>query len=401
MKSANCDVLVIGGGVAGVAAAVASARQGAKTVLVEKDSFLGGTAYAGLFQYICGLFLNGDLFPAETLNAGLTREISSILRQVAPGQMIRKIGQVYMLHYSPEHLQTVLSSLCKSENNLTVIQNSFASSVRKNGSEIFSVFIDRPDGEMEIGASVAIDCTGDGDFSFMAGAEFELSPPRKRQLAGYTVFLKGLKPCNEILSIKVPWLLANAVKQGSLPNSLRLTTFVPGKTQEEGFCKISIDGESSFENDSMAEIYSQEMLEFLSGSIPAFKNAFIAGKSLRTLNREGRRICGEYMLTEKDILSARKFPDGLVKNSWPIEFWDRSKGPVYKYLSRGDYYEIPFRCLRAKSISNLLVAGRCISATQLALASTRVIGTCMALGEKSGIAAAHYINNGKYPEGKF
>jgi len=401
MKSVNCDALVIGGGVAGVSAAIAAARLGAKTILVEKDSFLGGTAYAGLFQYICGLYLNGDPFPSDTLNEGLTREISSALLRAFPGRSIRKIGQVYMLPYSPDYLQKLLSDLCDAESALTVIRNSVASSVKKNEAEISSVLIDHPSGEMEIGASVAIDCTGDGDFSHLAGAESELAPPAKRQLAGYMVYMKGLKPCNEILSIKVPWALTTAVKQGYLPQILRLTTFIPGNSPEEGFCKISIDGESSFESDSMAEIYAQEMLDFLAESIPAFRNAFIAGKSIRTLNREGRRVCGEYTLTEEDIMAARKFPDGVVKNSWPIEFWDRSKGPVYKYLRRGEYYEIPFRCLKAKNIKNLLMAGRCISATQLALGSTRVIGTCMALGEKAGIAASHYIKRGKYPEGKF
>jgi hypothetical protein len=401
MKPMNCDTLVIGGGSAGTFASIAASRRDVKTILVEKDSFLGGTAYAGMFQYICGLYLNGDSFPTDTLNEGLTREISSLLKQNSPEQMIKKIGQVYLLPYSPEYLQTVLSSLCESENNLTVIRNSRATGVKKDDNKIASVLIDGPDGQTEICASLVIDCSGDGDFSHMAGADFELSVPEERQLSGYMVFLKGLKSCDEILSIKVPWHLSNAVKQGLLPPLLRLTTFIPGAAPEEGYCKININEEYSLERDLMAERYAQAMLDFLSRSIPAFRDAYIAGRSLRTLNREGRRICGEYTLTEEDIISARKFPDGVVKNSWPIEFWDRTKGPVYKYLRRGEYYEIPFRCLVVKDIPNLLVAGRCISVTQSALGSTRVTGTCMALGEKAGMAAAYHIKNGMYPEGKF
>ncbi|TAL28020.1 MAG: FAD-dependent oxidoreductase, partial [Nitrospirae bacterium] len=113
---------------------------------------------------------------------------------------------------------------------------------------------------------------------------------------------------------------------------------------------------------------------------------------------EGRRVCGEYTLTEKDVLSARKFSDGVVKNSWPIELWDRSRGTVYKYVPRGDYYEIPFRCLMVKGIRNLLTAGRCISVTHEALGSTRVMGTCMALGEQAGKAAAYHSKNNSYPD---
>jgi hypothetical protein len=401
MKSVNCEALVIGGGVAGVSAAVASARRGVKTILVEKDPFLGGTAYAGMFQYICGLYLNGDIFPEDTLNDGFAREISSHIKQLSPDSRIKKIGQVYLLPYSPDCLQKVLSTLCECENNLTILRNSAAVGVDRINNEITAAYIETPAGDTEIRMAALIDCSGDGDFSSMAGADFEYSPPDKRQLAGYTVFLKGLKSCDEVLSIKVPWHLANAVTRRALPHMLRFTTFSPGATPQEGYCKLNIDGESSLERDSMAEIYSQEMLEYLAGAIPAFKNAVIAGRSLRTLNREGKRICCEYTLTEEDILSARKFHDGIVKNAWPIELWYGTRGPVYKYLRRGEYYEIPFRCLMVKGISNLLVAGRCISATHAALGSTRVIGTCLALGEKAGIAAASLVRTGGYPELSF
>jgi hypothetical protein len=98
------------------------------------------------------------------------------------------------------------------------------------------------------------------------------------------------------------------------------------------------------------------------------------------------------------VLLARKFSDGIVKNAWPIELWYRLKGTVYKYVPRGDYYEIPLRCLMVRNIANLLTAGRCISVTHEALGSTRVMGACMALGDQAGKAAAYRVKNGKYPE---
>ena len=96
------------------------------------------------------------------------------------------------------------------------------------------------------------------------------------------------------------------------------------------------------------------------------------------------------------MLGAAKFHDGVVKNSWPIELWDRNRGTVYKYLEPGEYYDIPFRCLKVKGLSNLLCAGRCISVSHEALGSTRVMGTCISLGEQAGLAAAHYVKKGKY-----
>jgi hypothetical protein len=104
--------------------------------------------------------------------------------------------------------------------------------------------------------------------------------------------------------------------------------------------------------------------------------------------REGARAWGEYTLTADVVLGARKFPDGAVRNAWPIELWDREKGPSYRYLDPGEYYEIPLRCLKAQEVSNLWCAGRCISASHEALGSTRVMGPCIALGEEAGREAA-------------
>ena len=110
--STTCEVLVVGAGVAGAAAAVAAARGGARTILVEKEHYLGGTGFAGRFQQICGLYLNAEAVPVETLNPGITREISELLFKALPGKGIQKIGQVYAQPYRYEDLQSVLTSLC-------------------------------------------------------------------------------------------------------------------------------------------------------------------------------------------------------------------------------------------------------------------------------------------------
>jgi hypothetical protein len=401
MKQVSCDVLIIGGGVAGTAAAVAAARCNLNTILTEKKSYLGGTGYAGMFQYICGLYLNGETFPKDTLNEGIAGEITTLLSRVAPERKIKKIGQVYVLPYAPDNLQSALLLLCSAEKNLTVLRSSAATAVKTVQNEISTVFIDGLDGKQAISASMVIDCSGDGSVADMAGAPCELASPGEQQMAGYMVRLKGLKDADEMLSVKVPYHLAQAAEKGLLTSLLRFTTFSAGDAADEGYCKISLDSKDGPERDEKALRNSELMLAFLAGALPAFKDAVIAGTSLMVLDREGRRVCGEYTLTENDVLSARKFPDAVVKNAWPIELWDRSKGTEYKYLPRGDYYEIPFRCLTVKGISNLLAAGRCISVTRAALGSTRVMGTCMTLGEQAGKAAAYRIRNGKYPEGKF
>ncbi len=392
----SCEVLVVGGGVSGVAAAVASARNGVKTVLAEKENFLGGVGYAGLHQYMCGLYLNGDVMPAETLNAGIVREIVGLLNKLSPQKTIKKIGQVYVLPYSREDLAKVFTSLCRNEKNLTALFNTTAVSVKKKNKTIVEVALNTP--VSKVIPKILIDCTGSGVVSAMAGAGFELSSPVKRQLAGFTIHLKGLKECDETLSIKVPYYLSQATNKKMLPAYLRFTTFSMGDTDDEGFCKINIGGSDNNKREQTIRKDALKIISYLADRLPPFKNAYIANTSLRVLEREGRRVCGEYTLTENDVLNARKFRDGVVKNSWPIEIWDKNKGIIYKYVKSGDYYEIPFRCLKVKDIKNLLSAGRCISVTHDALGSTRVMGTCMSLGEQAGLAAAFKAKHGNYPD---
>lgn len=394
----TCDVLVIGAGVAGASAAVAAARGGSRTILIEKERYLGGTGYAGMFQYICGLYLNGDTAPTETLNQGIVREIIALLNERSPQRTIKKIGQVYVQPYSSDDLQSVLMSLCSAEKNIKLLHNTAAVAVTKRSSGIESIMVKSSDGEKAISPQVVIDCSGNGEIAALSGAEFDLSSPDERQLAGFTLRIKGLQGADDTLALKVPYHLAQAVRQGKFGPAVRFTTFSPGDSTGEGYCKMSIDAEDEPGREERARNEAAAVHAYLTSVIPAFKNSTIAGTSLKVLEREGRRVRGEYTLTKDDVLFARKFSDGIVKNAWPIELWDRLKGTVYKYVPRGDYYEIPFRCLTVKSVANLLTAGRCISVTREALGSTRVMGACMALGEQAGKAAAYRVRNGEYPE---
>jgi hypothetical protein len=354
-----------------------------------------------MFQYICGLYLNGDTAPTETLNQGIVRELVALLNKRSPQRAMKKIGRVYVQPYSSDDLQSVLASICSAEKNITVLYNTAAVAVTKRSSGIGSIKVKGPDGEQAISPKMVIDCSGSGEIAALAGAEFELSSPEERQLAGFTFHLKGLRGVDDALALKVPYHLAQAVRQGMFSSAVRFTTFSPGDAIGEGYCKMSIDAEEGPGREEQTRKEAAAVHAYLASVIPAFQGSSIDGTSLGVLEREGRRIRGEYTLTKDDVLSARKYSDGIVKNAWPIELWDRLKGTVYKYVPREDYYEIPFRCLTVRNVANLLTAGRCISVTREALGSTRVMGACMALGEQAGKAAAYRVRNGKYPEGKF
>ena len=392
MKPFATEVLVAGGGVAGCCAAIAAARSGVQTLLVEQQSYLGGTGYAGMLQHICGLYLNGPFMPSEPLNTGLTQEIVRLLHQHAPERTVQKIGRVYVLPYAIQHLQTVLSSLMQAEHKLSIRCNTAITGVEAGSGSVRGVTVVTHGETQSISAAGIIDCTGNGNVAVLAGAEYELSSESERQLAGFVLGIGGLQ-ADDRLSIQVPYYCAKAVAAGILPPAIKFSTFSYGVSPGEGFIKLSVVGSDTLARDEQTLKDAHTLFEYLGQMVPAFKQAAIIASSLKVIDREGRRIIGQYMLTEGDILSAGKFPDAVVKNAWPIELWDSSKGTLYKYLPDGEFYEIPLGCLRVNGFSNLLTAGRCISASHEALGSTRVMGTCMALGEQAGLAAARSVKN--------
>ena len=396
MIRTRADVLVAGGGVSGAAAAITAARQGLRTCLIEKDDFAGGIGYSGLLRHICGLYLNGDSTPTETLNKGLAQEIVSLLNKLSPDNTVKRIGRVSVLPYAREELKSVFDKLFSAEPNLDVYLNSAVVTVKKTSEEITGIEVEHSGKSHDIVSAVAIDCTGNGEVSAMAGAGFDLSLPEELQLAGYVLQIKEIRDYDETLRIKVPFYLAEAVEKKVLSPYLRFSTFSPGDTPDEGYLKVSVVIADDTKSKEHAVAEALTVHRYLADRMEQFRNSYIAGTSQAVMQREGRRIKGEYTLTEEDILNAIKFPDGIVKNSWPIEIWDRNKGTIYKYVPKNDYYEIPFRCLQVKGLTNLLCAGRCISVSHTALGSTRVMGTCISLGEQAGLAAARKIKYGKY-----
>jgi hypothetical protein len=171
---------------------------------------------------------------------------------------------------------------------------------------------------------------------------------------------------------------------------LKFTTFFYSKSTNDGIIKLSIPPTKGMHSLSRARKDAWSVYNYLTLQVPSFKESRIVEMLPDVLNREGLRVRGEYILKTGDVIKARKFTDGVVKNAWPIEIWDQKKGPQYRYIAPGDYYEIPLRCLKAKDVSNLYCAGRCISVSHEALGSTRVMGPCMSLGEKAGIDAVRY-----------
>ena len=172
----QCDLLIVGAGVAGVSAAISAARQGIHTLLIEKKSILGGVAIAGLHRYICGLYANGKDKPHETINSGIPRELCGILKTLSPGSDVTRMGKVFVLPFRTADLVAALQSLTTSQNDLKVMLDVTATAVEVNGGAIAEVRLTSSTGEQVVAPRVVIDCSGDAAVARLA---YGRSPYRK------------------------------------------------------------------------------------------------------------------------------------------------------------------------------------------------------------------------------
>ena len=383
-----CDVLVVGAGVAGVAAAVAAARAGCTTLLLEKMPFLGGTATAGLHRFICGLYLTDTREAGEPLNGGISREFCRRLGTTAAAAAPVRFGRTFVLPCATQPLMDVLGALLSAESGLRVRRDTEVVAVERDGNRIAAVTACGPRSLLEVTPRTVVDCSGDVVVLRLAGGPFGLAAAARRQLAGFSVFIKGLADVDQTLCLKVPYCLSRGADEKSLPDCLRFSTFLAGDRPDEGYLKLGLSPARDPDRSRRALAAAEQAHRYLRRVLPAFRESYVAGTSPYVLEREGARLRGDCTLSEADVLAGRKFPDAIARAAWPIEFWDQQRGPRYRYLPPGEYYEVPRRCLRTRKIANLWCAGRCISATPRALASARAAGTCLALGEAAGHEAA-------------
>jgi hypothetical protein len=388
----QCDVLVVGAGISGVCAAAAAAGSGAGVILVEQDDFVGGTAVTDGLTFICGLYHNPPVSP-ELLNAGSSRDIVARLIELDGLARPRTMGKVYVLPVQPKNLETTLWGLLDPLSGLKVLLNTKVVKAGKSVGNVSVVICSRKNRFLRIEPKAVVDCSGDAVLARSAAGDYFKSPAAKRQLAGYTFKVKGLRAFDESLNFKVPYYVAGLLTKRRLPAWLKFTTFIGAREPGQGYLRLNLPLVSG-NRDSLARRYAGIVHDYLAGCLTEFKQSVIIEKDYRVTDREGARTAGRYLLTAKDVLSARKFVHAEVKAGWPAEFWDPGQGPRYQYIKEAGYYRIPDDCLRSRSFDNLFCAGRCISADPIALASARVMGIAMATGERAGKLAAEYV--GKY-----
>ena len=391
----ECDIAVLGAGTSGVPAAVAAARSGAKTFLIEKNHFPGGAAVEAMHRVICGLYMDIPENAMETLNDGITREIVERLTELSPENRPVQAGRTVVLPYSRRNLQSVFLDLINGEKDIETFYNTRPTGTVVRDRSVQELSVIRKNRIMHIFPKTVLDCSGEGVLLGMLSAA--MPTDNRRQMAGYTVMVEGLEEYGEETCIRVPYCLRRSFDEGLIPRHLAFTSFRPDPMHGKGYLKLSLPPlpipdsgsmkKNTIQNRKEAMALAEKALEILRLKLSEFSRARISECSSDVFDRETRRLKGKYVLTAEDVINGRKFSGPTVNAAWPIEYWDTETGPRWKYLKQGDYYQAPLDCMTSADFDNLYSAGKCISADSKALASARVMGTCFATGECAGRAA--------------
>lgn len=409
-KRLECDIFVAGGGMSGVCCAIAAARQGARVILCQDRPVLGGNASSEIRMHIVGA--NTDR-PGADLQ--LEARESGIIEEIRLENAFRNPQR------SPSVADCILYEKCRAEPNLQLFLNTSVVSAVVEEAAITEVEAIRHSTEDRylVASKVFVDCTGDGALGSAAGAGYihgrESRQEHQESLApeiadektmGSTLLFMARKHDQPVPFIAPSWA------RKFRPEDFRLRGCVGGPKEEPGwdygYWWIEWGGHLHTIKDN--EDIRDELLSIVMGVWDYVKNAGDHGADNWALDwfgmlpgkRESRRFLGHHLLTESDVLSSRAFEDAIAYGGWPIDIHpikgidDRDVPPcVQTPVPR--LYDIPLRSCVARDITNLMFAGRNISATHVAFASTRVMATCAVVGEGVGVAAAYAVETGLPP----
>jgi hypothetical protein len=420
------DVLVVGGGPAGIGAAVAAADAGARVILAERYGFLGGNATAALVmplmsfhtqvpapeQIGSSLLLPNDHGPGQSVVAGVLRRLLERLVK-AGGAIPPSLATGYVVPFDPEWFKLVALELLD-DAGVQFLFHAFASGVLPGNS---GVVFETKSGPLAIRARVIVDCTGDADVAVQAGAPFEVGRAdglvqpmtlmfrvARFQRAAFEAYVR--EHPRQWRGVHGLWdLVREATEAGELDlpreDMLFFATPHEGELSVNSTRVTRVNGTDVWDL-SYAEWTSRKQMRqiaaFLRRYVPGFDDAYVMQSGVQVGVRETRRVIGEYQLDADDVLGARKFGDAIARGAYPVDIHNpKGSGTVLKRLPPGEAYDIPLGCLLPRRTERVIVAGRCISGTHEAHSSYRVMPIVMATGQAAGVCAALAARDGVAP----
>ena len=384
------DVIVVGGGYAGVGAAIASAREGMKTLLIEKSGALGGAMNVNLVYPFMRYYTFDENKNRVDLSAGIFAEMVDGFTKYAKYSETRR--------HNPEYFKFVLDDMAV-DAGVEVLFHSTVYETKSGDGKLKSVGVMTRSGAIELFADFFIDCTGDGDLFAMAGCDFQLGRESDSlcqpmttcfRMSGVDIdlFLKERESLQELYRQKQQ---AGEIKNPR-ENILVFLGIGEGIVHFNTTRIVKHDPTDPFDV-SRAEIEARrqivEMERFLKANCKAFENATVISIANGIGVRESRKLKGMHVLTVDELKALTVFDDSIALGNYDVDIHNpEGTGTSHYYFKDGEFYTIPYRSLLPKEYDNLLVAGRCISATHEAQASIRIMPICACLGEAAGTAAA-------------
>ena len=386
------DLIVTGGGLSGVCAAIAAARQGLDVLICEKSGFLGGAACNCLVNpfmpYWTNIETNGKK-ERFNLSRGLFAEIS---------ENLKKENALDDLTFHEEYLKIILDRMVKNE-KIKVLFHSWLSGVNMDGKRIKNISFVTKAGKLEFSADYYIDATGDADLSVLAGFPYHLGRSEDNLCQPMTLcFRVGHIDIDEFhksgkdMQLKYIELQSKGIIKNPREDILWFHTLVDGVIHFNTTRIVKMNPVDPFDV-SAAEMDARdqmhEIVKFLRENVKGCENCDLLFSAPDIGIRESRMIDGEYILSQDDLLQFKKFDDGIIACNYDIDIHNpEGSGTTHYFFPDGAYYTVPYRCLQPKGTENLLTAGRCISLTHEAQASCRTMPTCCCLGEAAGVAVS-------------
>ena len=381
------DLIVVGGGFAGVASAISASRQGASVLLIEKSNCLGGSATNCLVNPFMpnSTNINGNEFD---LSSGIFKEILERLGE--------RNALLWNSHFLEEELKYLLNEMML-ENKVDLLFHSYLTRVNKEGQRIKSIVLATISGEITLNAKFFIDATGDGQLAYLSGCDYLLGRERDNLTQPMTLcFRVGNVDTDKFYKSldKLQGEYKKAQEKGEIinPRENILVFSTPIKNVLHfNTTRVVMKNPTSIFEKTEAEIIARKQVHqlyaFIKKHADGMENAFLMSTAQEIGVRESRKVLGEYTLTEKDLLSLTKFDDGVVACNYDMDIHSpEGEGTSHHYFKNGEYYTIPYRAFIPKGINNMLISGRCISSDQGAQASFRIMPTVASIGEATGTA---------------